>query len=177
MIGNTTTGSYRFPLFWSYEISFQNVRETSKTEKWKPLAHTCISRCFRCIQLKNKNQNKSRHADVCMWWCIGRVDLTSTSYVYSRLVGNSPGWVVADAAIHPSIRNLGLAYVEVADHMTLSVGVVGDAVSAVPYYWFIIQSPCYPRFWGSLHRAWQRNKLIDVVDLLTKWSQNLGGAI
>lgn len=112
-----------------------------------------------------------------MWWCAGRVDLTSTSYVYSRLVGNSPGWVVADAAIHPSIGNLGLAYVEVADHMTLSVGVVGDAVPAVPYYWLIIQSPRYPRFWGSLHRAWQRHKLIDVVDLLTKWSQNLGGAI
>lgn len=124
-----------------------------------------------------KTQNKSRHADVCMWWCVGRVDLTSTSYVYSRLVGNGPGRVVADAAIHPSVWHLGLADVEVADHVALSVGVVGDAVAAVPYHWLVVQSPRYPGFRCALHRARQRHKLIDVVDLLAKWSQNLGGAI
>lgn len=112
-----------------------------------------------------------------MWWCVGGVNLTSTSYVYSRLVGHSPGWVVADAAIHSSIGHLGLANVEVTDHMALGVSVVGNAVAAVPNHRLIIQGPCHPGLWGSLHRARQGHKLIDVVDLFAEWSQDLGGAI
>ena len=114
---------------------------------------------------------------MCMWWCVGRVDLTSTSYVYSRLVGNGPGRVVADAAIHPSVWHLGLADVQVADRMALGVAVVGDAVAAVPYHRFVIQSPRDPGLRRALHRARQRHKLIDVVDLLAEWSQDLGGTI
>lgn len=63
---------------------------------------------------------------------------------------------------------MGLANVEVADHMTLVVGVVGDAVAAVPDHGLVVQSPRHPRFWGALHRARQGHKLVDVVDLLAE---------
>lgn len=112
-----------------------------------------------------------------MWWCVGRADLTSTSYVYSRLVGDCSSRIVADAAVDSSVWDLGLADVEVADHVAFGVGVVGDAVAAVSYHWLVIQSPRYPRLWRTLHRARQWNKLIDVEDLLAEWGQDLGGAI
>lgn len=64
-----------------------------------------------------------------------------------------------------------------ADRVALGVGIVGDAVAAVPYHRLVIQSPRYPGLRRALHRARQRHKLIDVVDLLAEWSQDLGGSI
>lgn len=72
---------------------------------------------------------------------------------------------------------MGLADVEVADHVTLVVGVVGDAVAAVSNHGLVVQGPGHPGFRGALHRAGQGHKLVDVVDLLAEGSQDLGGAI
>lgn len=55
-----------------------------------------------------------------------------------------------------------------ADRVALGVGIVGDAVAAVPYHRLVIQSPRYPGLRRALHRARQRHKLIDVVDLLAE---------
>lgn len=72
---------------------------------------------------------------------------------------------------------MGLADVEVADHMTLIVGIVGDAVATVPYHGLVVQSPRHPGFRGALYRARQGHKLVDVVDLLAERSQDLRSAI
>lgn len=52
--------------------------------------------------------------------------------------------------------------------MALGVGGVGDAMAAVPHHGFIVQSPRHPRLRRALHRAHQRHKLVDVVDLFAE---------
>lgn len=61
--------------------------------------------------------------------------------------------------------------------MAITVAVEGDAVAAVPHHKLVVQGPCDPGFRGALHRARQRHKLVDVVDLLAEGSQNFGSAI
>lgn len=61
--------------------------------------------------------------------------------------------------------------------MALAVGVVGDAVAAVPRHGLVVQSPRDPGLRRALHRARQRHELVDVVDLLAEGSQDLRGAV
>ena len=113
---------------------------------------------------------------VCVYG-FGGAGLTSTSYVYSRLVGNCPGRIVAGAAVDPSVRHVSVADVQVADDVALGVGEVGDAVAAVAGHRLVVQQPHDARLRRALHGARQRHKLVDVEDLLAEGGEDLGSAV
>ena len=77
----------------------------------------------------------------CACVCFGGADLTSTSYVYSSLVGDRPGRVVAGAAVHPAVADLRLGDVQVADDVSLRRDAVAHPVTAVLHYQVIVQRP------------------------------------
>lgn len=56
--------------------------------------------------------------------------MTSTSYVYSRLVQDDAGRVVGSAAVDAPISDLRAGDVQVADHVPLRRDHLADAVAA-----------------------------------------------
>lgn len=109
--------------------------------------------------------------------CFGGVDLTSTSYVYSSLVGDRPCRVVAGAAIDPAVTDLGVGDVQVADHVPLCRYTVTDAVPTVLRDDVIVQRPGDGGLRSPLHVTHQGDKLVRTNHFLAEGGQDLRGSI
>lgn len=91
---------------------------------------------------------------------VGEAELTSTSYVYSSLVGDYAGRIVAGAAVDATVVDLGVGDVQVAQHVALRRHHLAHAVVAQVRDGLLVQRPGDGRPRSPLHVAHQRHRLV-----------------
>lgn len=114
-----------------------------------------------------------RWAELNICVCFGGADLTSTSYVYSSLVGDRAGRVVAGAAIDAPIGNLCVRHIQVAEHMAFRGNDAIHAVVAVFDDGVVVQCPGDGGEGGSFHVTHQWYGLIRAHHLLAEGREDL----
>ena len=112
-----------------------------------------------------------------MYFCFGRAELTSTSYVYSSLVGDYAGRIVAGAAVDATVVDLGVRDVQVAQHVALWCHRLSHAVVARVPDVLLVQRPGDGRPRRPLHVAHQRHGFVQVHHPLTEGRQDLRCAV
>lgn len=80
-------------------------------------------------------------AGLCVFLELEELELTSTSYVYSSLVGDYAGRIVAGAPVDAAVVDLGVRDVQVAEHVALVGHHLPHAVVAQVRDWLLVQRP------------------------------------
>lgn len=107
----------------------------------------------------------------------GGADLTSTSYVYSSLVGDRARRVVTCAPVDAAVADLRVRDVQVADDVPLGCDAVAHAVAAVLHYDVVVQRPCHHRLRRPFDVTRQGDEFVGAHHFLTEGRQDLGRAI
>lgn len=105
--------------------------------------------------------------------CFGGVDLTSTSYVYSSLVGDRSGRVVAGAAVDAPIADLCVRHIQVAEHVAFRGDDAIHAVVAVFDDGVVVQGPGDGGEGRSFHVTHQGDGLVRAHHLLAEGGEDL----
>lgn len=94
--------------------------------------------------------------------------MTSTSYVYSRLVGDRSRRVVTGTAVDAAVGDLRVRDVQVAQDVALYRHVAVHAVMAVFDDRFVVQGPGHGGQWGAFNVAHQGDGFVGAHHLLAE---------